>query len=129
MKHENLTVALRSGADTNGRDLQLASDHPGCFPGNAFQHNATSSCTFQSKGIVHKLLDRLEGLALHFVSPHCMERLRSQPNVSYHWNLRVHQALHEPGPLFPAFDFHSLGTALFHKACCIAKRVPDADVK
>src|SRR5271165_3383174 len=84
MEDEHLAVALRTCADTDSRNLQLARDHGCHLTRNAFQHYAARSCALQRNGIMHELFDRLQSLALHVVATHGVQRLWRQPDVSHY---------------------------------------------
>ncbi len=58
VEHQHLAIAIRAGADADGRRLHLGRDHGRDFARNAFKIDAGHSRAVQSNGVTHELFDR-----------------------------------------------------------------------
>src|SRR3984893_15325646 len=65
VNHQNLPIAIWSGANADRGNPQLGSDSCTEFPRNRFQNNGERACSFHSASIAQKLVARFFGLALH----------------------------------------------------------------
>src|SRR5579871_6196589 len=113
VEDEYLAVALGAGANADGGRVDFGGDHRRHFARDAFEYQAADAGAVQSDGIAHELLDVAERLALHFVSAHDIDRLRSEADVAADGNFGVDDAADEISALFAAFDFDDLGAAFF----------------
>src|ERR1039458_8757176 len=128
VEDQNLPIALGAGADTDGRDLQLARDHAGDLARDAFENDTTGASALQGDRVVHQLLDGLQGLALDLVSTHGVQRLRRKSDVADHGNLRLDHAFDQAGALLAALDLHRLGARLLDKASSVTQSVALCDM-
>ena len=128
VEDQNLPIALRAGADADGRDFQFARDHGRNLARDAFENDATGASAFQGDRIAHQLLDCLQGLALHLVSAHGVQRLRRKSDVADHGNLGLDHAFDQARALLATLNFYRLGPSLLDKTSGVAQSVARRDV-
>ncbi len=75
VKNQDLTVDMRTGADSNDRDFTLLGDRLADFIGNAFEQQEVRACRFQFPGALDHLF-RLFGIpALNLETTDFVHRL------------------------------------------------------
>jgi len=68
VKHQDLAVTLRAGADADGGDRQFFRDQRGQLAGNRFEDNGESARRGDGLRVAEQLLGGLHALALHLES-------------------------------------------------------------
>ena len=76
VQHENLTVAVGSGADADGGNAQLIGDSRREFAGHRLQHHGECSGAFHGAGIAFQLARGVGGFALYVKATQRVNRLR-----------------------------------------------------
>ena len=127
MEHENLTVAARSGADTDGRDVDRVGDQLGHLIGNTLDDDGKAAGVGKCLCVVDQgqRLGRLA--ALHPETPHGVHRLRGQPDVAHDRDLGVEQRLDHGQTLTASFELDALGAGA-NEDGRVAHRVLDRHV-
>ena len=107
MEDEHLAVAVRAGADADGRDLQLGGDLRGEVERDALEdHGEGAGLLHRTRVVEHALA--LAGAvtvaaSLHAVAAHAMDRLRCEPDVAHDRDVdhrdRLDRARHREAPL------------------------------
>ena len=123
MENQHLPITLRASTNTDRRSFDLGSNQRRNLTRNAFHKYAGHARAIQRHGIAHQLFHCAQVLSLHLVSAHDIDRLRRQPNVPGHRNLRVGDAANQVSPLLPTLDLHHFRPAFLHKARCVAHGV------
>src|SRR5271154_2675617 len=115
MEDQHLAIAIRTRANADRGRLNFGCDHSRDFARNALKIDTSDAGTIERDRIAHKLLDGIQSLALDFITPHYIHRLRSKPDVSGNRNLSVDHPPNHIGALLAAFHLDRLRSAFFHK--------------
>src|SRR5580658_1832182 len=78
VEHENLPIAIGSGADADGGNVELVSNAGGDFTRNGFQHNGKCAGRFDGASVAFELARSVSGFALHVKSTQSVDRLRRE---------------------------------------------------
>ena len=121
---QDLSVAVRAGADADRRDRQLGGDLGGQLAGDALEDDAERAGVGDRVGVGEELVGR----ALNLVSPHPPDGLRPQPDVPHRGDLGVDQGLDRRRHLAAAFELDGLAIGLFEDPAGRPKRLPRRDL-
>src|ERR1700684_4129857 len=91
VKNQNLSVAIGSGADADGWDLELVGNAGGDFARHGFQHDGKCSRRFDGSRVAFELARSVSGFALHVESAQSVDRLRGEADVAHHRNFGFDQ--------------------------------------
>ncbi len=116
VEDEDLTIAVRSGADANGGDTNLGGDASRDFPRHTFEDQQDSPSSFEGVRVMKEGIDGGNGLALHFIAAHFVDGLGREPEVADDRDLGGGEPLDQFGAAGTALDFDGLGAGLFDKA-------------
>jgi hypothetical protein len=108
----NLAIAVRTGANADGWDLQALGDFFGDIVRNEFQDNRKGPSGFQSPGLLKQPRSRRFAFALLVVPSYLVDMLRCKTHMAHDRN----SVLDEKGSHFrrlgAPFQFDRLGTCL-----------------
>src|ERR1039458_4814076 len=126
VEDKNLPVAVRSGADADRRNSQLAADSSGHLARNAFKHDCTGTCIGEGKRVRLELKDSFCSAGLHAIAAHTMYALWCQAQMAHHRNLCFCECANQVDarPL----NFHRLGPCFLDETDGVAKPFSDCAV-
>ncbi len=117
VEDENLSVAVGSGADTDGRDGELGGDALGDLARHAFEHDRGRSRHAPARRESRsEFVDGAQSLSLHRIAAHAMYRLRREPDMADHRNLGVDQPLDQLQAAAATLDLDCFSATLFDEA-------------
>src|SRR5579872_3908221 len=128
VENEHLAVAIRAGADANGRDAKFLRDARGEFARHGFEDDGKSSGGFDSARVAHQAFGGLDRFSLNAKTTEFENGLRREADVRHHGDFRFDEARNRFHALFAAFEFHRLG-AVFHKTKRVANCFLGRNVK
>src|SRR5574337_170466 len=88
VQHQDLTVAVRPGADPDGGYRQSAGDDLSERTGNRLKYNGEGPCLLKRQGVLKDAARGVEPFPLHLQSFPQDSRLRGQPDMTHHRNPR-----------------------------------------
>src|SRR3954464_7179721 len=106
MKDEHLAVAVRAGADTNGRNRDAPGDHSCERRRHELEHDAPAARRCERLRAFEDAARILLILALQLVADESGRRLRREANVPEHRYARAYEAFDERRDLGAAFELH-----------------------
>ncbi len=104
VQHQDLAIAVRPGANANGRDVESGGYALRHFRRNSFQHYGESPRYFQGQRIFHQMMDGGKRLALDPVAAHAVDGLRGKRRVCHYRDLCFREPLDKIKPARSAFD-------------------------
>ena len=111
--HQNLTVAVRTGPNPNGRNGQHVRYLGSQVHGDAFQDHDKRAGIGDGFRVFDEPFPRTglttRFLALDLIAAHAMHRLRRQADMAHHRDIHIHDGLDNPGDVDPTFQFDGLG--------------------
>ena len=125
---EHLAVAIRTGADADGRHVERRGDLRGELRGNRFEHDGKRAGILQRERIVEDEL-RLARIASALpIAALLIDRLRQHPEMPHHRNADIDEPPHDLDDRLPAFDFHRGRARVFQQASRVAHRFGRRDL-
>ena len=117
---EHLRVTRWPGADPDGRDGSRRGDLGRQVGGHSLQNDGKGAGGFQCLGVVQQAVAVLAP-ALDAVPAEHVDRLRSQPEVSHHWNPGGHKLLDLPDHALAALKLDRVAPASLRKRVAAAR--------
>src|ERR1051325_2260042 len=115
VEDEHLAVAMRAGADADGRDADALRDEPRELRGHELEHDAPAPGALEG----HRALDDAPHaflvLALALVAAERGRGLRREADVAEHRDAGIHQRFHDGHHLHAALELHRIGARVLHE--------------
>ena len=126
VEDEDLSVAVGSGADADGWNIELGGDGGGGFAGNAFEDEGAGAGFGEAAGIGFEALKGFGGAGLDAVAAHAVKALGGKAEVADDGDFGVSEGADqlEARPL----DFDGFSASLFDKADSIVNALVDCSV-
>ena len=122
----HLAVALRAGADADGRDVELLGDDARDVDGHRLEDDGVGAGFLQGHGVVQQADGGGGRLALHLVAAELVDRLRRQAEVAHHRDAGLDEQAHRLGDARAALQLDGLRAALLEHAAGVAQGVGGA---
>ncbi len=123
VKHEHLSVRVRTGPDADGGTSDVLGDHLSEYVGYSFEDHRKDSGLVERLCVGKQRLGRLGTLALHPVATHRMHRLGGEADVTHHGDLGIENRLDVRHPFDAPLQLDRLCPALPNEPTGVADGV------
>ena len=126
---EHLSIAPRTGADADGRDVDRIADLRCDVGRHRLEHDGIGARLLQRDRVGDDALGRRVAFALHLETAQRMHRLRRETDVTHHRNAGADDAHHVLGNVLPALELDAFGHAFFDELAGVLERLDRRHLK
>src|SRR6185312_17470799 len=115
LPNQDLRIAVRTGANADGRDLEFTGHLARQITRNHLQHHAEGSGLFDSVRIVQQPL-RIIATTLHSIAPELVLTLWGEPDVAHDGDTGVGDLADLGCDAYPTLELHRVAATFLHEA-------------